>query len=135
MFALELAGVSKRYGRRQVLSDVDLSLAPGEALGLLGPNGAGKTTALRLLLGHTTPSDGTVRLRGLLPSDPNSRVGVAFLPERLTLPSRASVRSFLNHPGRLAELSGFALTLKHESQLAFLFYLIACARFYQLYRG
>jgi len=106
MFALELAGVSKRYGRRQTLSDIDLSLAPGEALGLLGPNGAGKTTVLRLLLGFTKPSDGTVRLRGLLPSDPNSRAGVAYLPERLVLPSRTSVRSFLNHHATLAGLRG-----------------------------
>ena len=56
MVALELIGVSKRYGQRYALRDVDLSLATGSALGLLGPNGAGKTSALRMLLGFTKAS-------------------------------------------------------------------------------
>jgi ABC-2 type transport system ATP-binding protein len=74
-------------------------------LGLLGPNGAGKTSALRLLLGFTRPSAGIVRLQGLSPRDPASRVGIAYLPERLTLPSRMTVRSFLRHHAVLAGLS------------------------------
>jgi ABC-type transport system involved in cytochrome c biogenesis ATPase subunit len=85
---LELAAVSKRYGRRTALDRVSLALAPGAALGLLGPNGAGKTTTLRLLLGFTRASEGQVRLRGRVPSDPASRLGVAYLPERLALPAR-----------------------------------------------
>jgi len=104
MFALELAGVTKYYANRAALQRVDLSLAPGAALGLLGPNGAGKTTALRLLLGFAKPTDGTVRLRGLPPSDPASRVGVAYLPERLRLPARMRLRSFLRLHGTLVGL-------------------------------
>ncbi len=104
MFALELAGVTKRYGSRAALHRVDLSVAPGAALGLLGPNGAGKTTALRLLLGFAKPTEGTVQLRGLAPSDPASRVGVAYLPERLRLPARMSLRSFLRLHGTLVGL-------------------------------
>jgi ABC-2 type transport system ATP-binding protein len=104
--ALELIGVSKRYGQRYALRDVDLSLAAGSALGLLGPNGAGKTSALRMLLGFTKASAGTVRLQGLSPRDPASRVGIAYLPERLTLPSRMTVRAFLRHHAVLVGLSG-----------------------------
>jgi ABC-2 type transport system ATP-binding protein len=104
MFALELTGVTKRYGSRAALHRVDLSVAPGAALGLLGPNGAGKTTALRLLLGFARPTEGTVRLRGLAPSDPASRVRVAYLPERLRLPARMSLRSFLRLHGTLVGL-------------------------------
>jgi len=104
MFALELAGVTKRYGSRAALHRVDLRVARGAALGLLGPNGAGKTTALRLLLGFATPTEGTVRLRGLPPSDPASRVGVAYLPERLRLPARMNLRSFLRLHGTLVGL-------------------------------
>jgi ABC-2 type transport system ATP-binding protein len=109
VFALELAGVSKRYGKRHALRGVDLSLAAGSMLGLLGPNGAGKTTALRLLLGFSRPSDGVVRLQGLPPTDPASRVGVAYLPERLILPGRMTVVSFLKHHAALAGLRGAAL--------------------------
>jgi ABC-2 type transport system ATP-binding protein len=96
---LELAAVTKRYGSRTALERVSFSLPPGAALGLLGPNGAGKTTTLRLLLGFTQPSEGKVSLRGLSPSDPSSRRGVAHLPERLALPARMTVHAFLRLHG------------------------------------
>jgi ABC-2 type transport system ATP-binding protein len=117
MLALELIGVSKRYGQRYALRDVDLSLTAGSALGLLGPNGAGKTSALRMLLGFTKASAGTVRLQGLSPRDPASRVGVAYLPERLILPSRMTVRSFLRHHAVLAGLNGAELESDVEAVL------------------
>ncbi len=117
MTALELVGVSKCYGRRYALRDVDLTLAAGSALGLLGPNGAGKTSALRLLLGFTKASAGTVRLQGLSPRDPASRVGVAYLPERLRLPGRMTVLSFLRYHGTLAGLVGAELKRDIEAVL------------------
>jgi len=109
MFALELSGVTKRYESRAALQDVDLRVAPGEALGLLGPNGAGKTTALRLLLGFARPTAGRVALRGGDPAQPTSRRGVAYLPERLRLPRRMSVRALLRLHGRLSGLDGAEL--------------------------
>jgi ABC-2 type transport system ATP-binding protein len=104
MLALELAGVSKRYGARRALAGLDLAVPAGSALGLLGPNGAGKTTALRLLLGFTRAREGRVRLRGRDPQDPASRVGVGYLPERLALPGRMTVRGFLRLHAALAGL-------------------------------
>jgi ABC-2 type transport system ATP-binding protein len=118
MIALELVGVSKRYGRRYALRDVDLSLTAGSALGLLGPNGAGKTSALRMLLGFTKASAGAIRLQGLSPRDPASRVGVAYLPERLVLPGRMTVLSFLRHHATLAGLNGAELERDVEAVLA-----------------
>jgi ABC-2 type transport system ATP-binding protein len=117
MIALELIGASKRYGQRYALRDVDLSLAAGSALGLLGPNGAGKTSALRMLLGFTKVSSGAVRLQGLSPRDPASRVGVAYLPERLVLPGRMTVLSFLRHHAALAGLNGAELDRDVEAAL------------------
>ncbi|MEE8166351.1 MAG: ABC transporter ATP-binding protein [Myxococcota bacterium] len=117
MVALELVGVTKRYGQRHALRDLDLSLAAGSELGLLGPNGAGKTSALRMLLGFTKASAGTVRLQGLSPRDPASRIGVAYLPERLTLPGRMTVLSFLRHHAALARLHGAELESDVEAVL------------------
>jgi len=103
---LELTGVTKRYGDRRALDEVSLSLEPGAALGLLGPNGAGKTTALRMLLGFIRPTRGSVRLRGLPPTVAESRVGVAYLPERLKLPERMTVFACLRYHAALAGLQG-----------------------------
>jgi ABC-2 type transport system ATP-binding protein len=108
MVALELVEAVKRYGARVALAGVTLRLAAGEALGLLGPNGAGKTTALRLLLGFARASAGGVSLFGRDPRDPAARRGVGYLPERLVLPERATVRGFLRLQGALAGLEGAA---------------------------
>lgn len=61
---LAAAGLTKRFGDREVVSDLTLSVRPGRAFGLLGPNGAGKTTTVRLLNGLITPSSGSVSLFG-----------------------------------------------------------------------
>lgn len=58
--AVTLRGVSRRYGRRTVVDQVDLDIPEGQILGLLGPNGAGKTTLLRIIAGLTSATDGTV---------------------------------------------------------------------------
>ena len=63
-FALRTEGLSKRYGRLDALTDLDMELAPGEVLGYLGPNGAGKTTTVRLLLGLIRPSAGKAEIFG-----------------------------------------------------------------------
>jgi len=109
MLVVELASVSKRYGSRTALDRVSLAIPPGAALGLLGPNGAGKTTTLRLLLGFIRPSEGVVSLRGRPPTEAASRAGVAYLPERLTLPARMTVHGFLRLHGTLAGLAGAEL--------------------------
>ena len=109
MALLELTGVTKRYGGRKALSDIDFMIEEGTAVGLLGPNGAGKTTMLRLLLGFARPTSGQVLIHGLPTTDPLSRMGVAYLPEKLVLPQRMTVGSFLRLHGGLAGLGGAAL--------------------------
>ncbi len=49
--ALVARGITKRFGRKTVLQEVDLDLRPGEAVALVGENGAGKTTLLRICAG------------------------------------------------------------------------------------
>src|SRR2546428_10270941 len=63
-FAIELAGVSKRFGTLQALDGVTLRVRRGEVYGLLGPNGAGKTTLIRALVGLVAPEGGTVTVLG-----------------------------------------------------------------------
>ena len=58
----ELAGVTKAFGEKVVVKDLDFLLSRGDRLGLIGPNGAGKTTLLNLILGTLAPDAGRVRL-------------------------------------------------------------------------
>jgi heme exporter protein A len=62
--ALRLAGLVRRYGEREALSDVSLSLAVGQTLVVFGPNGAGKTTLLRVLSTLLRPHAGSVHVLG-----------------------------------------------------------------------
>ena len=57
--------LTKRFGRREAVSDVSFTLHAGEVLGFLGPNGAGKTTTIRMLVGLARPTHGRIRIRGL----------------------------------------------------------------------
>jgi len=65
--AIHTHGLTKHYGNRPVLRDIDLELPWGEVLSLFGPNGAGKTTLVRLLAGLARPTDGSIRIAGLNP--------------------------------------------------------------------
>jgi len=58
----ELEGVSKSFGTRTVVRDLDLRVMRGDRIGLIGANGAGKTTLIKLILGELPPDAGTVRL-------------------------------------------------------------------------
>ena len=62
MTALEGNGLTKRYGEREVVRQVDIAVRPGEVVGLLGPNGAGKTTTFNMVAGGVKPSEGRIRL-------------------------------------------------------------------------
>ena len=77
---LELKSVSKAFGMIVVASDIDLSLARGEALGIIGPNGAGKSTLFNLITGMLRPDRGRIVLEGRditgLPPEQRCRAGL-----------------------------------------------------------
>jgi ATP-binding cassette subfamily F protein uup len=59
---VELRGVSKRYGARQIIHYVTLSIGAGDRIGIIGPNGSGKTTLLQIIAGRLAPDTGSVEL-------------------------------------------------------------------------
>jgi ABC-2 type transport system ATP-binding protein len=63
--AVEVVGLTRRFGDFVAVDDVTFAVAPGEVFGFLGPNGAGKTTTIKMLNGLLAPSAGTGRVAGL----------------------------------------------------------------------
>ncbi len=81
--AIEMEGLTKRYGSVAAVDGLDLTVEPGETYGFLGPNGAGKSTTIGLLLDYLRPTAGTIRVLGRDPRDVvavHDRIGV--LPDR-----------------------------------------------------
>jgi len=79
-FAVRLKGVTKAFGKRIAVSDLDLDVPRGVIYGLLGPNGSGKTTTIRMIMGILHPDHGSVALFGGDP-DVTKRTKVGYLPE------------------------------------------------------
>jgi len=78
--ALDVRGVTVRFGDKVVLEDVTFWVPVGEFLCLCGPNGAGKSTLLKVILGLVTPERGEVRVAGLAPVDGRRKIG--YVPQR-----------------------------------------------------
>lgn len=81
--ALRLAGITKRYRSNTVLGPIDLSLEEGRIYGLIGENGAGKSTFIRIAMGLSKPTGGTVELMGQRGSAGlrNARSNIGYVPD------------------------------------------------------
>jgi len=64
MTAIEVQGLTKRYGPVTAVDDLSFTVGPGKVTGFLGPNGAGKSTTIKMILGLATPTRGSVTIGG-----------------------------------------------------------------------
>jgi sulfonate transport system ATP-binding protein len=105
---VEIHGLTKRFGERTVLADLDLSIAPGEFVALLGRSGSGKSTLLRVLAGLDKEIEGEATVRGT--------VSVAFQQPRL-LPWRKVWRNVVLGLGKRSGDRRLALRALEEVRL------------------
>ena len=86
---LEVTGLRKRYGSRQVVENVHLAVGAGEVVGLLGPNGAGKTTCFYMVVGLVRADAGEIRIDGVRveqkPIHQRARMGLSYLPQEASI--------------------------------------------------
>jgi ABC-2 type transport system ATP-binding protein len=117
---IEATALTRRFGDRAALEDLDLRIEAGESFGLLGANGAGKTTFIRLLTGYLVPSSGDVRVDGFSPITNAHAVHerIGFVAETSRLYPELRVRGFLRFAGGVRGLSGAALATAVEAALA-----------------
>jgi lipopolysaccharide export system ATP-binding protein len=96
---LQVRGLEKSYGRRQVVCGVDYDVDRGEVVGLLGPNGAGKTTSFRMTIGLIDSDGGTVVFDGKdvsrLSMYKRARAGMGYLPQDTSVFRQLSVEDNL----------------------------------------
>ena len=78
---MECTDLSKNYGQKAALKNVNLTIEPGQIVGLLGPNGSGKTTLIKLINGLLQPSSGTIRVNGIKPGMETKAI-VSYLSDK-----------------------------------------------------
>ena len=106
--AIDVTGLSKRFGKRSVVDGVDLQVGTGRIVGFLGPNGSGKTTTMRMLCGLLTPDAGEGRCLGLdfRREAAALKRQVGYMTQRFSLYEDLSIRENLDFIARLFELPG-----------------------------
>src|SRR5579864_7575078 len=111
MNVIELDGLGVRFGSRDILKDLRVSLS-GRTIGLLGPNGAGKSTLIQTLVGFCKPSSGTARVLGhdICRALGRIRALIGYMPENDWFIANMTAVSFVR---MMAEISG----LPHEAAL------------------
>ena len=117
MTVLELDGLGVRFGQRDILQDLRVSLS-GRTVGLLGPNGAGKSTLIQTLVGFCQPSSGTARVLGydIRHDLPRIRSLIGYMPENDTFIGNMTAVSCVRMMGELSGLPpDAALERAHEA--------------------
>lgn len=89
-------GVSKSYGKKDALKNINLEIPKGKIVGLLGPNGSGKSTMIKLINGLLSPDEGEISIKGIKPSKESKKI-VSYLPER----------TYLNDWMKVTDIIGF----------------------------
>ena len=91
---LRIEGLSKSYGAKEALKELNLNIGKGKIVGLLGPNGSGKSTLIKIINGLIEPTNGTVTIKGNKPGIESKKI-IAYLPERTYLNDWMKVKDLL----------------------------------------
>jgi ABC-2 type transport system ATP-binding protein len=102
-FAIDVAGVTKKFGAKTVVNAIDLQVKRGEIYGFLGPNGSGKTTFIRMLCGLLTPDAGRGTCLGydLLKGQKEIKRHVGYMTQKFSYYEDLSIRENLDFIARL----------------------------------
>ncbi|MDO6677885.1 ABC transporter ATP-binding protein [Shewanella sp. 4_MG-2023] len=106
MKLITCTNISKQYGNKVALSNINLSLDAGAPIALVGPNGAGKTTLFSLLCGFIHPSNGEISIFGEKPGSAKLQNIISALPQDAALDPNFSIVSQLTFFGKLQGMSG-----------------------------
>lgn len=110
---IDLQHITKRYGAKLAVDDLNLTVARGELFAFLGPNGAGKTTTIKLMCGLLFPDDGTIRIAGydLIAQGDQARQRISYVPDQPFLYEKLTGREVLNFIGDM-----YGMSAAHKQQ-------------------
>jgi len=103
--AIVLKGLTKTFGEKVAVDNLDLTVPQGALYGVIGPNGAGKTTAIRMILSILFPDRGELSVLGR-PSALEAKDRIGYLPEERGLYKKMKVGAFLAYMARLKSADG-----------------------------
>ncbi len=106
--AIDVTGITKRFGHRTVVNDIPMQVRQGEIYGFLGPNGSGKTTFLRMLCGLLTPDAGSGRCLGydIRTESAEIKKHVGYMTQRFSFYEDLTIAENLDFVARLYGLPG-----------------------------
>ena len=110
--AIQTTGLSKKFGKRQAVSNLDLVVPHGSVFGFLGPNGSGKTTTIRMLLGLVTPDSGSISLL----NKPMPKSAASVLPRVGALIEGPAFYPFLSGRANLVRLDAADRTSRSSTR-------------------
>jgi len=115
-FAIDVTGVTKRFGDKTVVNAIDLSVRQGEIYGFLGPNGSGKTTFIRMLCGLLTPDAGSGTCLGydVLTQQAQIKRHVGYMTQRFSYYEDLSIRENLDFIARIYDVPDRAAAVQHS---------------------
>jgi len=89
--------INKRFGKLEVLRDIDLTFNPGQAVALIGPNGSGKTTFIKCLLGMVVPDSGKITVNGQdIAHSWQYRASIGYMPQIGRFPDNMTIAQVFN---------------------------------------
>ncbi|MBU6374895.1 MAG: ATP-binding cassette domain-containing protein [Bdellovibrionales bacterium] len=100
---IQVTNLTKRYGPRTAIDDLNFEISKGEIVGFLGPNGAGKSTTMKILTGMTSASEGSAQVAGFDVFDSPIEVkrNIGYLPENPPVYTEMTVEDYLRFAARL----------------------------------
>lgn len=104
---IQVTGLSKHYGPRTAIDDLNFEVKKGEIVGFLGPNGAGKSTTMKIITGFMPASEGEVTVNGFDVFDKPIEVkrAIGYLPETPPIYMEMTVRDYLDFAARLNQVA------------------------------
>ncbi|MEO5971400.1 MAG: ABC transporter ATP-binding protein, partial [Bdellovibrionia bacterium] len=109
---IEVSHLTKLYGPRAAISDLNFKIGKGEIVGFLGPNGAGKSTTMKILTGFMPASEGKANVAGfdVFENAIDVKRNVGFLPENPPVYPEMTVEDYVDFAARLHQVPRASLT-------------------------